>query len=234
MLKTGLGLAVAALLISACHEGVVATGDTRHETAVIDLDPLESADVVLRMDAGELRVESGTPKLVDAQFAFNVDAWRPVVSYHPERGRGDLTISQGKSAGHGVGRTENRWNVKLNDRVSLDVAAHLGAGQATLDLGQMNLHKVEIHIGAGEATLDLRGEPRHDYDVDVHGGVGQATIYLPKNAAISARASGMLGGISASGLEKRNDVWINPDRVQGPVTVRVNATGEIGEIRLVR
>jgi N-terminal domain of toast_rack, DUF2154 len=234
MLKAGLGLAVAALLVSACHEGTVVTGDTRHETAVVDLDPLETAHVVLQMDAGELRVGSGTPKLVDAQFTFNVDAWRPIVSYHPQGGRGDLTISQGKSAGAGVGRTENRWDVKLNDSVSLDVAAHLGAGEATLELGKMNLHTVEIHIGAGEVTLDLRGDPKRDYDVDVHGGVGQATIYLPKDVAISARASGVLGSISASGLEKRNDVWINPDRLQAPVTVRLNAMGAIGEIRLVR
>ncbi len=234
MMKAGFGLGLAMLLVSGCHNGTVVVGDTRRETAVIDLDPLETAHVVLRMEAGELRVQNGTPKLVDARFAFNVDEWRPDVSYHPQGGRGEVTISQGKSVGSGTGRTENRWDVRLNDHVSLDVDAHLGAGEATLDLGKMNLRHVDVHVGAGEVKLDLRGDPTRDYDVAVHGGVGQATIYLPRDVAVSATASGVLGSISATGLEKRNGVWINPDRVQAPVTVRLDAMGAIGEIRLVR
>ncbi len=229
MLKTCLALTLAAALVSGCHLRTVAVGETRHETAVIDLDPLDSGHVDLRMDAGELRVTSGTPKLVDARFAFNVEAWRPNVTYHPEGGRGDLTISQGRSLGHAIGRTENTWDVALNDQVPLDVEAHLGAGQATLELGPLNLRHVEVHLGAGEVTLNLRGTPTHDYDVEVHGGVGQATIQLPKDVAILARASGALGSISASGLEKRDGVWINPDRLDAPVTVRVSATGAVGE-----
>jgi hypothetical protein len=39
----------------------------------------------------------------------------------------------------------------------------------------------------------LRGEPKRDYNVQVHGGVGQATVYLPRDAAISATA--VKGGI---------------------------------------
>jgi hypothetical protein len=43
-----------------------------------------------------------------------------------------------------------------------------------------------------------------------------------------------MGDIRAEGLEKRDGVWINPDKLNAPVTVRLDVKGGIGEIRLVR
>ena len=33
------------------------------------------------MGSGELRVTSGTPKLMEGKFAYNVADWKPVVDY---------------------------------------------------------------------------------------------------------------------------------------------------------
>jgi hypothetical protein len=57
---------------------------------------------------------------------------------------------------------------------------------------------------------------------------------LPKDVAIAAAASGGIGSIDTTGLEKRDGVWINPDRLGGPVTVSVDVKGGVGEIRLIR
>ena len=130
--------------------------------------------------------------------------------------------------------TQNTWRVKLNNQLPVDLTADLGAGDATLDLGALNLTRVQVTIGAGELKLDLRGDPKRDYDVNVRGGVGQEPIYLPKDVAISASAAGGIGGVSVEGLEKRDGVWINPDRPTAPVTVHVDAQRRVGEIRLER
>jgi N-terminal domain of toast_rack, DUF2154 len=233
MLKACVGIAVAALVASGCEFGSLATGETRRETQSIDLGKLDSARVVIRMSAGELRVQSGTPKMLEANFAYNVPDWKPVVDYRANGPAGDLTITQPDRSG-GFGDTVNTWELKLNDKVPLDVTASLGAGEADLQLGQMNLRSVEVNMGAGELKMDLRGEPKRDYNVRVQGGVGEATLYLPKDVGISARATGGLGEISADGLEKRDGVWINPERLNAPVTVHVDVKGGIGEIRLIR
>jgi hypothetical protein len=68
----------------------------------------------------------------------------------------------------------------------------------------------------------------------VRGGVGDAVIQLPRNVGIAATASGGIGDIAVEGLEERDGVWINPERVNDPVTVRVSAAGGIGGIRLIR
>jgi len=237
MVRAGVGLAAAALfalLLSGCEVSSVATGETRHDTPSIELDKSESARVEIRMGAGELHVKGGTPKLLEADFTYNVPECKPVVDYHASPSGGDLTISQPGNSGGRFRKTVNTWNLKLNGQLPLDVTTNLGAGEANLELGQMNLRSVEVNIGAGEMKMDLRGEPKRDYHVKIQGGVGQATVYLPKDAGISATATGVIGDISATGLEKRDGVWINPDRVNAPVTVHLDVKGGIGEIQLVR
>ena len=227
-------VASAALFLGGCQIGSVVTGETRHDTVHVDLGKAEAARVEIRMGGGELHVKSGTPKLLDADFAYNVPEWKPMVDYRDTPAEGELTISQPNNTGNAFGKTVYTWDLNLNGQLPLDVSTHLGAGEASLQLGQMNLHSVDVHVGAGELKLDLRGEPKRDYNVQVHGGVGAATVYLPKNAGISATASGGIGDISARGLEKRDGVWINPERVQAPVTVHLDVKGGVGEIRLIR
>jgi hypothetical protein len=241
MLRSGAGIVSAAAAVMAasvlcggCHGGApVSTGETRHETQSIDLDKSNAAAVEIRMGAGELHLKSGTPKLLDADFTYNVPEWKPVVEYRAGASRGELVISQPKS-GSTSGNTVYTWDLKLNGQLPLDITANLGAGQADMTLGEMNLRNVVVNIGAGELKMDLRGQPARDYSVIVHGGVGQATVYLPKDVAIAATASGAIGDISASGLEKRNGVWINPDRVTAPVTVHLDVNGGVGDIHLIR
>jgi hypothetical protein len=220
----------AAAVTASCSLGSSSAGPTQHETANIDLDTSDKARIELQMSAGELDVNSGSTKLAEADFVYNVAAWRPNVVYHA----GVLTITQPPGARTVGGRTENTWKVRLNNKLPVDLRANLGAGDATLTLGSLNLTRVQIEIGAGELKLDLRGNPAHDYDVQVRGGVGEATVYLPKDVAISATATGGIGGVSTEGLEKRDGSWINPDHVTAPVTVHVDAKGGVGEVRLVR
>jgi predicted membrane protein len=86
----------------------------------------------------------------------------------------------------------------------------------------------------GEVEIDLRGEPARDYSVEIRGGVGEATVYLPKDAGISATARGGIGDLDVEGLEERGGVWVNPERLNAPVTVRLDIKSGIGEIHLIR
>lgn len=223
-------LAVTLLMLTGCE--TARTGPTQHESAHFDLDKSELTRVELRMGAGELNISGGSPKLADADFTFNVPAWKPNVEYHSTGVRGDLVISQPNGAG-GFGDTEYRWDVKLNDGVLMDVVAKLGAGEARMDLGSMNLRNVELNIGAGEVKMDLRGNPQRSYDVRIQGGVGEATVYLPRSVAIDATAQGGIGEIKVSGLEQRNGRWINASQEGSPVKIHVDVKGGVGQINLI-
>jgi hypothetical protein len=185
------------------------------------------------MGGGKLNVKSGTPKLLEAKFDFNVPEWQPKVDYRSGSSGGILTITQPNDT-HRFSNTVNIWDLNVNGQLPIDVMVDMGAGEASIELGQMNLRGVVVNMGAGELKLDLRGAPKRDYNVKVNGGVGEAFVYLPKDAGISATASGGIGGISTTGLEQRDGVWINADPTHSPVTVRVDVKGGVGQINLIR
>src|SRR6266478_332828 len=101
MLRAGIGIVAVALIASGCHIG--SEGDTRHETKTIDLDNAKKVRVEIHMGGGELHVKGGTPKLLEADFAYNVPEWKPVVDYRDTAAGGQLTISQPDNTGNAFG-----------------------------------------------------------------------------------------------------------------------------------
>jgi uncharacterized protein DUF2154 len=221
-----LSVTVGFWLLAACNQdGRI--GRQEHETKILELDKSELTRVELKMDAGELRVAGGSPKLMEADFDYNVPGWKPQVDYHSTGVRSDIEIFNAPGA---VPHGKNNWNVRLNDSVGMDLVVKMGAGEAHLNLGSMNLRSVAFDLGAGEVNADLRGQPKRSYDVRINGGVGQATIRLPKSVGISATAVGGIGEVNVTGLEKRNDRWINPGHENDPVNIRLDVRGGIGQI----
>ena len=221
-----------AMLVAGCSMSHGAAGPTVREHRVVELDKSDLTRVSLDMSAGEIDVKGGASNLLDADFSYNVPEWKPLVERTTSGTRADLKITQG-SSGINVGKTENHWQIALNDAMPMEVTAHMGAGEATLALGSLNLRKVDVHVGAGEVNVDLRGTPKASYRVNIEGGVGEATVRVPANVAISATAAGIIGEINVEGLEKRDGRWINPRTTSSPVTIELNVHGGIGEIRII-
>jgi len=231
MLKPGVVI-TAAVLVAGCVWNREPAGPIEHEHKVVELDKSELTRVHLTMGAGDLEVKGGATKLLEADFHYNVPAWKPSVTHRSTGTQSDLEISQASQTGV-FGKAENRWQLTLNDAVPMDVIARFGAGEARLKLGSLNLRNVELHMGAGEMEMDLRGNPTKSYRVDIQGGVGSATVYLPAHVAISATASGGIGDITVRGLEKRDNRWINARATSTAVTIELQVQGGVGEIRII-
>jgi hypothetical protein len=179
-----------------------------------------------------MRVHGGASKLLEAKFRYNRLRSRPEVSYHGSGFRGRLVVEEP----HGVHGATSRysWDLAFNNDKPLDLEVNCGAGESRLDLGDLTLRRLFVHMGVGELRLDLRGMPKNDYDVSINGGVGQATIYLPGNGVgIDAEASGGIGEISASGLQKHNGRYLNDALGHAKNTIRLEIHGGIGQIRLI-
>ena len=219
-------------LVSGCGFDSVTTGETRNESVSFDVGDAKSARIELRMGSGELNVGAGDQKLAEARFRYNVAEWKPLVD-HRGGAAAELKVSQPGSTGS-FGNTVNDWDVKLNGELPIELSANLGAGEANLDLGRMNLSRVDVNIGAGEVEMDLRGDPKRSYDVQIRGGVGETVVHLPRDVGIAATATKGIGSINIEGLEQRDGVWVNPERIGAPVTIRLDVKGGVGEIRLVR
>jgi predicted membrane protein len=195
----------------------------------VEKDSADLVRVTLNMGAGNLRVGTGTDKLMRADFDYNVPAWKPEVKYSA----GNLSITQPSSHNGHFGNTKYEWDVRLNRDVPINMNVHFGAGEAHLDLGSMALRHVEVNMGVGKIDMDLRGNPKHDYDVNIHGGVGEATVRVPSDVAVVANAHGGIGDISATGMRKEDSRYYNDAYGKAKVTIHLNVEGGVGSIKLI-
>lgn len=231
MMRTAL-VAAATIALSGCVVNTdFSDGPVQHFDKSIDLDKSELARVEIKMGAGELKVDGGSSKLMDAGFDYNINSSKPMVHYNASSFRSEVLIEQ-PSGFHGGKNSKYIWDLHLNNKLPIDFVTHLGAGQANLNLGSMNLRGVEVHMGVGQVELDLRGNPSRDYNVEIHGGIGQAIVHLPSTVGIVANASGGIGDIEVHGLEKNNGHWTNAAYGHSPVTIHLDVKGGIGNITL--
>ncbi len=215
--------------LTGCVGVVHQSGPPQHDFVSFDRDSSELVRVNLKMGAGEMRVSSGTDKLVRADFEYSIPEWKPQVSY----AAGTLRISQPEGSGKTLGNVKYDWDVRLNREVPIEMKVNLGAGEAKLDLGKLTLRGIDIEMGVGSVDLDLRGQPKQDYSVKIRGGVGEATVHLPADVGIYAEARGGIGEVSAPGLHHDGDRYYNDAYRKSPVTVKLDVQGGVGSIKLV-
>ena len=199
----------------------------------------EMVRMEVKMSVGELDLRentASTTKLVEADFEYNLPFLKPNVRYDDGGMRGYLSITQsGEKSLRLGGDMKNKWNLKVQRDVPLDLSVNLGVGESQLNLGQLALRSVNVHMGVGECRMDLRGpDPKRDYTVEIHGGVGEAVVYLPKGVGVIADAKGGLGELRIEGnLRKDGSQYLNDLYGKSKVTVRLDIRGGVGSIRLV-
>lgn len=223
------------LALALCATGCIVerAGPAQHDFQAVDLDNTELVRVNLTMGAGTLRVDTGTDKLVAADFTYNIAAWKPEMRYTKNADRGTLTIRQPDHAGSHFGKTDYEWDLRLNREVPLDLNVQFGAGEAHLDVGGMALRDLEVNMGVGQLDLDLRGSPKKSYDVRIRGGVGEAVVHLPSDVGVEAEAHGGIGSIQASHLRHDGGRYYNDAWEESKVRIHLDVQGGVGSIRLL-
>ena len=227
-------LAAAALILGSCGAQGQQVGEMQRQSESVDLENAQSARVELRMGAGELNVSGRADALMEADFSYNVSEWEPEVSYDVSGETGELSVEQG-SSDEGVrvgGDARNEWDLRFNDEVPTDLRVEMGAGESDLDLDSLTLTRLDLEMGAGQTTVDLTGDYGQDLEARLEGGVGEATVLLPSEVGVRARAEGGLGKINAEGLQREGDSYVNDAYGDSDVTLEVDVRGGVGRINL--
>jgi hypothetical protein len=221
----GLGFLIS---ITGC---TVETGPVETSSQQIDAGAAESVRADIRMSAGELHMDGGAPKLMNATFRYSQRIGAPAVRYDVTGAHGQLFVESPKNSQSG-GKTENTWDLQMSSVMPLDMTVNLGAGESTLDMSQLLVRSVEVNIGAGEMTLNMAGKYKRDVTVQVHGGVGEARIRLPKEIGAEVKVTGGIGSIDTTGLTKRDGKYYNAAYSDDKPAVHMEVQGGIGNITL--
>jgi hypothetical protein len=234
MPSLAVALAVLAGMCACTIDGNERAREVRTESQSVDLGGAKSARVEIKMGAGKLKVGGGARspnQLLDADFTYNVPRWKPEVNYSRSGDQGRLTIEQ-PSGGGPHGNTRYEWDLRLATKIPMEMTVEMGAGRADLTLGSLALTSLHVELGAGETNLDLTGEWKNDLIAHIEGGVGKATVRLPRDVGVRVKAEGGLGSISAGDFKRDGSYYVNDAYGKSPVTLEVDVEGGVGQIVL--
>jgi type II secretory pathway pseudopilin PulG len=203
----------------------------KRDTQAVELQGATAVTAKLQFPAGQLNVDGGSGRLLDANFRYDEGANSPQVNYSVNAGHGDLDVNE-KGDQAFFGTDDNQWDLRFNDDVPLDLTLEMGAGQSNLHMQDLNLTHLQVHVGAGQMVLDLTGPRKQDLSADIQGGVGQARIRLPKDVGVRAHATGGIGAVNTHGFTKNGSKYVNAAYGKSPRTIELNVQGGVGEIDL--
>jgi N-terminal domain of toast_rack, DUF2154/Domain of unknown function (DUF5668) len=207
-------------------------GHNLHETQSIDLQGARRVSADIDIPAGDVTVNGGSGKLLDASFDYDDTEGKPTIDYSVSGDHGDLSITQDDDSHTLWGGRQDNWDLRLGSGVPIDLKLNMGAGQSNLQMNDIDLSRLEVHMGVGDLHLDLTGPRTSDLDATIQGGVGSATIRLPKDVGVRVNASGGIGSISAHGLQRDGDAYINAAYGKTPATINLTVEGGVGQINL--
>ena len=229
-------MAATAIVAGACGMlplGKPQVGEMRSEAKLVDPKNAQAVRAQLEMGAGELKVTGGADWLMEGEFSYNVSEWKPKVDYDVRDEKGELLVKQGRGVDARLdGNVRNEWDIGFNEEVPTDLVVRMGMGESNLDLDSLTLTEVDLKMGAGKSTMDLTGNYAKSFDASIQGGAGEATVLLPSEVGVKAKAEGGIGKINAEGLKRVGDSYVNAAFGESDVTLDVDVRGGVGQINL--
>jgi hypothetical protein len=217
-------MAPTAIVAGACGIlplGKPQVGEMQSESKLVDPKNAQAVRAQLEMGAGELKVTGGADWLMEGEFSYNVSEWKPKVDYDVSDKKGELLVKQGRGV-----------DARFNEEVPTDLVVRMGMGESNLVLENLTLTGVDLKMGAGKSTVDLTGNYAKSFDASIQGGVGEATVLLPSEVGVKAKAEGGIGKINAEGLKRVGDSYVNAAFGESDVTLSIEVKGGLGEINL--
>ncbi|MFO7734370.1 MAG: toast rack family protein [Candidatus Aminicenantes bacterium] len=229
------GWKMAALVLAVLAVTVVCDepGRDSSETKTVALEGAQRAEVSLRMGAGELRVRGADQEaLLEAEFRFNRERFRPAVDYRLFGDKGILEVRQARRRGIPLGNVRSTWDLSLTQTIPLDLDIDLGAGESRLDLRGLALSKVDIDMGVGEMRLDLSGPHRQSFRVKIDGGIGSIRLDLPSETGVRIKVDKGIGSVDTRGLSKQEGYYVNEAFGRSEMTIDIDIDAGIGSVDL--
>lgn len=218
---------------SGCDTGSSPVGTSRTERQSVELEGATAVAVSIDMATGKLILADGSSKLMDATFQYNIESWKPQVSYEVSNSEGKLSIIQPVDRANMPAvpaATVYDWDLRLGADIPVSLDARLGDGEATLSLATITLKDLEMVLGAGPVEADISGDYLDDLDVRIMAGTGNLTLRLPTRVATRVTINGNLGKVTAANLTKDGNTYTN--NAQSPQSLNVTIESGLGEILL--
>ncbi|MBN2848806.1 MAG: hypothetical protein JXP72_10230 [Coriobacteriia bacterium] len=228
-------LAVCALIAATgCVQVEIPVPEAASDSDSIDAGGATELVASVEMGAGRLAITGGASGAMDADYDFTDAEWRPEVRYDVAGGEGRLSVRTPSRPRFSItGQMRYDWRIVFTDEMPLDLSVTMGAGESDLDLGSLDLRRLQVTLGAGDATVDLVGEARHDLVADITAGAGAVTLRVP--ADVGVRVVGYqdgLGSYRADGFKQDGNALVNDAWDDAEVRFEITLRRGLGDVTI--
>jgi hypothetical protein len=228
-------LAVSTLIAAAgCVQVEIPMPETTSDSDSIGSGGASELVASIEMGAGRLTVTGGASGAMDADYDFTDTDWRPEVRYDVNDGEGRLSVRTPSEPRFSLsGRMRYDWRIALSNEMPLDLSVTMGAGETDLDLGSLDLRRLQVTLGAGDAMIDLVGDAQHDLVADITAGAGAVTLRVP--ADVGVRVVGYqdgLGSYRADGFAQDGNALVNDAYEDADVRFEITLRRGLGDVTI--
>jgi hypothetical protein len=202
------------VILSGClstddDDDVVQTGELRTDDAFVHLGDAEAVRVNLELGRGDLELRPGASKLMEGTFVYNVDRWKPELTYVEEGEVWNLTVVQPNADIKVESGARNEWNLQFTNAVPIEMNVDIGAGNGDVKVGGLDLASLSVGTGAGDIDADLTGG-RYDHLIARFGtGVGNVRLVVPEYYGVQISVGQGAGTVTAPGFSKVGENYVN-------------------------
>jgi hypothetical protein len=206
-----LGLLAAGVAWIFASGGFEGWGVQERAALSVPMDSARSAQVDINLGTGTLRLDplqSGSALFAEGTLQYPQRRGQPRQEVRTE---GTNLILKLEQIGDGdffsfFGENREEWDVRLARSVSTTLNLNIGAGEADVNLRDLQVSNLDLDLGAGntDITLPASGGTRGRINV----GAGNLTIYVPEGVSAVFNADTGVGNVDVDGGFSRNgDVY---------------------------
>lgn len=145
------------------NAGSMVSGALKEYRETIDMSDKYKAEEPLKLDL-EMKMAKGVldsteEKLVDARFSYNSEALKPEFKADED----EISI-RNSLEGYGLGKAINNWDIKVTDKVPLEVEIRADASEVKLNTGDMQIKSIDVELNASSAKMYFEEQSKINTD----------------------------------------------------------------------
>ena len=191
------------LLIAVLLPATLLAGQVKHETLNVPPEGAKRVEVSVEFGAGEIRLNSGDiQNVVEMEVVYDTRKIDFDHEYQVSNGVGDLMLESSHGDSDDIDTDDHKWDMTLSQNYPLRLDLDMGACEAEMDLGGLQLEEFTLNVGAASAEIDFSSpNPIRLKEIRIEAGAASVEMHEVGNA--NFEILDFSGGVGSFDLDLR-------------------------------
>jgi hypothetical protein len=213
--------------------------DTRDRNSFRWSVPAEAsvAKLDMEMDFGGGRLKIGgdadSGQLLEGQFYYQ--GRKPKLTADRRGERMEVSLERSSSSVGLSSRSREKWILKLNETVPVDLRLDAGAALVRLDLEEVILNSLNLETGAADINVIL-GSKSEEVECEIDCGAASIDMEIPPDAGLRLDRDLSFSALTTEGIEltDRESFKETPEFENSPVRIFLTVDSGVSSLRIRR